>query len=243
MAYKTTFTNIPSTGAPEISRGSIASLFAELEERLQAISGNVNGHLEASLLGEIKTKLHQVKTRYDDALMKNDEYLTIYHSGIPKIDPSKGALSWTAGGKKYELIFPRANESKPVQIQKLFESAIFVPGTSSLIPAVKLQQQNAELDLSAKVEDYYYSASRFWDLVEQGYSKKGKSKFIGVKMVRNRLFEHSMSGAINSFAASDIHGPIVKPERREGESEEHLDSGMIPNTAELLKNCIARLSI
>ncbi len=193
-------------------------------------------------LRELATRITQLRERYRLAVKINDE-ITSAGPKPPYFCQSRGALVREIDGEIIELVkIDRIHPEIPVTISPALRFDAFVPGQTSANGAQPRPTNDAEIDLGAKTEDYYYAASRFWDLVEKGLCLKSKSRFIGVKMVRNRLLEHSEKGAPNSFGATNFLGPIVKPIRHKKSGEENFDAGMIPNTHEMLSKAIEAIS-
>ena len=170
----------------------------------------------------------------------NDACLENLFPEAPRYDPDREAYVQEVDGKTVELFrLNRADPNKPITVRHLFTGAVFVPGQPDG-PWIR-RSEGTEKRLSADVEAFYYAASRFWDHLEQKVLDKSKSKFIGVKMVRNKLLEHATKGATNSFGATDIHGPVVKPMRNNCKNDLPYDAGLILNVYELLDKSLARL--
>ncbi|MFZ1530063.1 MAG: hypothetical protein WAT19_15015, partial [Ferruginibacter sp.] len=72
----------------------------------------------------------------------------------------------------------------------LQEMAVFVPRADVSNPLSKREGDEAQRKLGDELQAFYYAASKLWDLIEQELLGKKGSKFVGVKLVRNKLFEH-----------------------------------------------------
>lgn len=227
-----------AVGAGQPSRADVERLFVALSEVFGAPPPTERLKCNSALADELRTRLEQLRVRYLAALELNDECLAKLIPKAPWFDPTREALVQEIDGKIVELVkLERRDPNIPLQVFSLLNASTFVPGSSSEKELAERRTSEAEIRLGAAVEDFYYASSRFWDLVEKDYLGKGKSRFIGVKMVRNRLLEHAEKGAINSFGATDTQGPLVKPLRNALGTEKRLDRGLIRNTFELLEHC------
>lgn len=243
MANKITFTGVPvDDSAAVVSRDEIARLFSELSDRVTVVSDKPEITRTPELLRELTVRLEQLQNRYLVCLELNDKCLASVFPNMPWYDPEREAFMQEVGGKTVELYkLNRAAPDTPITVLAAFQGSVFVPGANSPTGAPPKASAEAEKELSAEVEAFYYAASKFWDLLEQQILRKRNSKFIGVKMVRNRLLEHAIKGAVNSFGATDVNGPVVKPMRSAGEDVAPHDPGLIPNVSELLTKSAARL--
>jgi hypothetical protein len=86
--------------------------------------------------------------------------------------------------------------------------------------------------LRPKLESFYYNAHRLLTLIEV-LPGTTDFKFIGVKVVRNKLIEHAENGSLYSFGWSD-NGPLVKPEKLSTADPRWQDKGLLPNTIEMI---------
>ena len=121
--------------------------------------------------------------------------------------------------------------------------AVFVPRADVSNPLSKREGDEAQRKLGDELQAFYYAASKLWDLIEQELLGKKGSKFVGVKLVRNKLFEHAVKGEQNSFGVSGNVGPTVKPMRyTKTKDEAPLDAGLLPNVEEFLRHCLERIS-
>lgn len=98
------------------------------------------------------------------------------------------------------------------------------------------REQKLFTDLEDLTECYYYFASRLIDVTNLLPLLHIKVK--GIKVVRNQLIEHpegkSSSILIPSFSAGADIGPVIKGPRYSHQVDTQKDSGLYPNTKELI---------
>ncbi|MBY6156137.1 hypothetical protein [Pseudooceanicola nitratireducens] len=245
MSNKITFKDVPIKDSSQPTREDVEHQFSACAQAIRTLRNTSNLADNIKVIDDLATRLNQIRDRYIEALKLNDECLagSLGRFNMPWFDPEREAFVQEIDGEIVELFkLNRAHPDRPIQATQLFQGTSFVPGATPLEDAENRPSKNPEIKLSAKVEDFYYAASRFWDVVEKDFLGKSRPKFIGIKMVRNRLLEHTEKGLPNSFGATDHHGPIVKPARDADAKETHFDSGLVINTHELLKKSIANLS-
>ena len=188
------------------------------------------------LVSEALVRLRQIRDHYTNCLEANERCLAISLAELPWYDAELHALVLKEDG---ELVvvhqFDKSEVVKQIGADAVFKPAAILPGVEQ--PATKTA---AEEKLAADASGFYYAASYLWDHLEQSILGKKKSRFIGVKMVRNRLLEHATnsSGVVYSFAASDSVGPVVGPVRVANLRREPLDRGLFLNVHELLSTAL-----
>lgn len=195
-----------------------ANTLDELSERIEALSRNYFS-LEDLNSQHIQLDPMRMETEFDSTT----DTMTIRDK---------------SGNVAFSLKLNRADPSVPIQLAGKSDISSFSPRTS---------EGNKELvalrrELGAGLENFYYNASKIWDLIEKGLLGKKGSEFINVKMVRNKLIEHTEHGDIFSFGASEAWGPSVKPMQMTSRKERFHDKGLRVNTKELLQRIQDRLN-
>ncbi len=222
---------------------AIESAFDEVCERLKAIlyqANEVDGVVESILVN-----IDNLKMRFRVCMKLNQMCLDalIDPFGV-HYDPETETFYGLVDGKRKPMLkINRADPAVPITISKTQKLAAFVPSVSTQNPMLTPEGAEALRNLAFELQAFYYAASKVWDQIEQEFIGKKSSKFIGVKLVRNKLFEHAVKGEQNSFGVSGNVGPTVKPMRyAKTKDEAPYDQGLLPNVEEFLRHCSERIS-
>lgn len=207
-------------------------------EKIDSISSTSAGN--ANTLKEIHLRLDTLGNQYFSLMELNVKFLrsTPQRREI-QFDEEAGILTVAAGGNAFSIKFNRAEPSVPVKLAGMTSMSGFVPQPS--LGGSTVKHEAIKRELGVELENFYSNASKLWDLVEKSLCEKNKSKFIGVKMVRNKLIEHAEHGDIYSFGASETAGPTVKPIQKASKKDKWHDQGLIKNTEELLSEIALNL--
>ena len=210
--------------------------FLAVLEKIKNIkkSGSDFSKLHANTLDELSERIEALDGNYFLLEDLNSQYL--------QLDPMRMETNFDAAtdtmtitNKDGEVVFSlklnRADPSVPIQLAGKSDISSFSPSTSE--ENIELVQLRREL--GAGLESFYYNASKIWDLIEKSLLSKKGSEFINVKMVRNKLIEHTEHCDIFSFGASEEWGPSVKPTQLTSRKEKFYDKGLRVNTKELLQ--------
>ncbi len=201
---------------------------------------------DPKMLGELTHRLEVARLQYIELIQLNERCL----NGDPlrmEIDFNQetGVLSCRSGssGKNiFNMKLRRADPNVPVQLRGMSDMIMFSFGKEDGEGNSGLEGDRKKL--AEKLESFYYNAGKLWDLVEKSICGKKKAEFIGVKMVRNRLIEHTEDGDIYSFGVSEAWGPTVKPSQSTKRKERGWhDKGLKVNTQELISKIRQRLTV
>jgi len=215
--------------------------FLSLIERLRSIKDSDSDFLKthANSLDELISRLEVLSRDFESLEGLNKKYLEIDPLRMEvSLDSDTGILTLKQGGiVVHSLKLNRANPDVPVQLAGKSDVSSFTPSTKE----ENDEFRSIKTNLAAELESFYYNASKTWDLIEKTLLGKKNSEFIGVKMVRNKLIEHTEHGDIFSFGASEEWGPSVKPTQLTNRKEKFHDKGLRVNTKELLEKITERL--
>lgn len=189
---------------------------------------------------ELISRLVTLQSQYTKLIELNEIYLNNDPMKIEiNFDEGTGTMSVTHQGKVVSTLkLNRADVNVPVKLMSKSGMSSFVPeeGAEDKTSTINLTQK----EIAKELENFYFNASKLWDLIEKTIFKKSKSEFIGVKMVRNKLIEHSEEGDVYSFGVSEEWGPSVKPSQLTTRKEKWHDKGLKVNTAELISRIETR---
>lgn len=187
---------------------------------------------------ELISRMEKIKTQYTNLMKLNTKYIEKDPMKMDiQFDEETGVMTVAHMGELMSSIkLNRANPEVPVKLASKSDMSSFVPSNENQeIDAIRNQ-------IAEELESFYFNASKLWDLIEKTILSKSKSDFIGVKMVRNKLIEHTEDGDIYSFGASDEWGPTVKPSQLTSRKEKWHDKGLRVNTEELLNKIESRFT-
>jgi hypothetical protein len=195
---------------------------------------NCKDSIHPNSFRELIMRLTSVKSQYIKLMELNAIYLRDDSMKMEMIfNEESGEMFFAHQGKVISsLKLNRADPNVPVKLMSKSDMSSFIPEEESndiLGDINKIQKEIAK-----ELENFYFNASKLWDLVEKTIFKKSKSEFIGVKMVRNKLIEHTEDGDIYSFGVSEEWGPSVKPSQLKNRKEKWHDKGLKVNTEELI---------
>jgi hypothetical protein len=198
--------------------------------------------LHTNTFKEVTTRLNSVESQYSKLMELNKEYLAIDPMKTEvDFDEQTGVMTFIQQGKAISSIkLNRANPNVPVKLMSKSDVSSFIPDDDQKETSAEMTILKKEI--ARELENFYFNASKLWDLIEQTICKKPKSDFIAVKMVRNKLIEHTEEGDIYSFGASEEWGPSVKPSQLTSRKEKWHDKGLRVNTEELIDKIEARLN-
>lgn len=215
--------------------------FSRIINRINLIkeSNSVFAQEHSHSLNELVSRLEGVRDTYVSLENLNEKFFQLDPFRLEMdFDPITGVMTMRQNGTVLHSIkLNRADPAVPVQLAGKSDMSSFSPVA---------QEENAEFkkvkaDIASELEKIYYNASKAWDLVEQTLLQKKKSEFINVKMVRNKLIEHTEHGDIFSFGASQEWGPSVKPSQKINRKEKFHDKGIRVNMKEFLDRLKSRL--
>jgi len=205
---------------------------------LLAESGEASGVIESILVG-----IGSLRSRFRLCMELNDACLGAFPDSI-QYDAQTETMYQVVDGERRTLFkFNRADPNVPITVVGSQKMAAFVPRADVSSPLSTREEDEAQRKLGDELQAFYYAASKLWDRIEQELLGKKGSKFIGVKLVTNKLFEHAVKGEQNSFGVSGNVGPTVKPMRyTRTKDEAPYDAGLLPNVEEFLKHCLERIT-
>ncbi|SLN34952.1 hypothetical protein ROA7450_01620 [Roseovarius albus] len=220
----------------------------ELDELYQKVRARIFDLMEENpknkTLEEIQVSLEVLYTRCKELVELNNAYLSLpeMNQNYTYFDPKTEIYTEYVGGKvANSRKLNRASKDVPIELVSSVNLHFFVP--QPLTFENNTERYNIERQIAEMLDNFYYKASRTWDIIEKTLCGKKKSKFIGVKRVRNKLLEHATLGELNSYGATDSkNGPTVKPLRKTPWDGSDLDNGVIKNMKELLENTLSRLT-
>ena len=190
-------------------------------------------------LDELLFRLEILKASYTTLEALNKKYLELDPLRMEMdFDPVTGIVSIKHKGvimSTLQLI--RADPEIPVQFDSKSDISSFSPSIIEENEEFKF----VKTSIPSELESFYYNANKAWDLVEETLLKKKDSRFIGVKMVRNKLIEHTEKGDIFSFGASEAWGPSVKPTQLTSREEKFHDKGLRINSEEFIEKVLEDL--
>lgn len=217
--------------------------FQRLIEKVKSIQGSDALFVKnnAHALDELATRLETLKSNYLSLCALNDRYIVIDPLRVDmSFDPETGVMTFKKGEEILSSFkINRADPLVPVRLMSQSDITAFLPAKSESGDSEEVK--NLRNQISSELEGFYYNASKAWDLVGKSLLKKKDSKFIGIKMVRNKLIEHTEHGDIFSFGASKEAGPTVKPIKLSTRREKSNDKGLNPNTKEFVEEVEKRL--
>lgn len=218
----------------------IEAAFDDICGRLGSVldeSGGASGVIESILVG-----IGGLRSRFRMCMELNDACLAAFHDPFDYDPETETFYGLVDGERKPLLKVNRADPNVPITVVGSQKMAAFVPRAVVPNPLSTGEGDEAQRKLGDELQAFYYAASKLWDRIEQELLGKKGSKFIGVKLVRNRLFEHAVRGEQNSFGVSGNVGPTVKPMRyTKSKDEAPYDAGLLPNVEEFLRYCLERI--
>lgn len=216
-------------------------IFLNTIEKVKSIkeSNTEFARMYTNSLDELISRLEVLSKDYESLEVLNKRYLELDPLRMDiSLDSETGILTFKQGGiVVHSLKINRADPNVPVQLAGKSDVSSFTPASKEENEEFKSIKAN----LASELESFYYNASKTWDLIEKTLLVKKNSEFIGVKMVRNKLIEHTEHGDIFSFGASEEWGPSVKPTQLTNRKEKFHDKGLRTNTKELLEKITERL--
>lgn len=216
-------------------------IFLNTIEKVKGIkeSNTEFARLYTNSLDELISRLEVLSRDYDSLEVLNKRYLELDPLRMDiSFDSETGILTLKQGGiVVHSLKINRADPNAPVQLAGKSDVSSFTPTSKE----ENEEFRSIKANLAPELESFYYNASKTWDLIEKTLLVKKNSEFIGVKMVRNKLIEHTEHGDIFSFGASEEWGPSVKPTQLTNRKEKFHDKGLRTNTKELLEKITERL--
>lgn len=224
-------------------RGRTNSSFDEVISCLADIVKNPSSRKE--LIETILVNIANLKAQFNKCMDLNDDCLVGLDSltGF-EFDKETETFYAVIDGKRTPMLkVNRADPNVPLTVSEPQRFGVFVPSATSPKGHFLAGTAEAQIALAGELQSFYYCANRSWDLIEKDLLGKSSASFIGVKLVRNKLFEHSVKGEINSFGINGNIGPTAKPMRHTATMDEApYDAGLVPNTDEFLTSCRARIA-
>lgn len=212
-----------------------------MDEKIDQVISLINqsqNNINQNSFTELISRMEKIRAQYTNLMKLNAECIEMDPMKMDiQFDEESGVMSIMHMGKPmHSLKLNRANPEVPVKLASKSDISSFVPSNDNQeINAIRNQ-------IAEELESFYFNASKLWDLIEKTILCKSKSAFIGVKMVRNKLIEHTEDGDIYSFGVSDEWGPTVKPSQLTNRKEKWHDKGLRVNTDELLNKIESRFT-
>ncbi len=193
-----------------------------------------------ALSNDLSTRLSALSGAFEDLMDLNQQYVKT-NPNVPKVhfDPDTSVLSVEEDGVRRKVAkLNRADPDVPIE----YIGGNTVTGFKPKPPTDPVvEHEEIGRKLAYNLEAYYREASKIWDIVEEDLLGKKNSRFIGAKMVRNKLIEHGEEGQIRAFGTDDLSGPKIRPQYKKKPKQKWEDSGLVPNTTELLERILVRL--
>ena len=212
-----------------------------MDEKIDQVISLINQRKDSinpNSFTELISRMEKIKTQYTSLMKLNAECIEKDPMKMDiQFNEKTGVMTVAHMGEIMSSIkLNRANSEVPVKLASKSDMSSFVPSNDNQeINAIRNQ-------IAEELENFYFNASKLWDLIEKTILSKLKSDFIGVKMVRNKLIEHTEDGDIYSFGVSDEWGPTVKPSQLTKRKEKWHDKGLRVNTEELLNKIESRFT-
>jgi hypothetical protein len=213
----------------------IESIIEQLQKRKETLNQNT--------YNEALSRIDKIGVQYSKLMLLNTKYLSVDPVRMEfSFDEESGVMQFIPQGNIiFSIKLNRANPDVPIKLMGRSDASSFV-SNEDLVSEGETDFNKLRNEISGELESFYFNASKLWDLVEKVICKKTKSEFIGVKMVRNKLIEHTEDGDIYSFGVSEEWGPSVKPSQLLSRKEKFHDKGLRVNAEELLEKIKLRLS-
>ena len=196
------------------------------------------------LLAELIVRVSDLRRIFPECLQLNDEWTDGLEFEAPSVDPATGQLVMLIDGHRIVVADPEPGTTF-TDVESTGKAGFFTPGLS--VPSQRAAPTETRLELL--LEAYYEAAYRIWHRVEKDLLGRNKPADIGVTAVRNQLVVHTDGGPAFTVGLNSEQGPSLRPVRRIGIDEAHVnpkkfprDSGLVPNTLELLRECLAGLA-
>lgn len=171
---------------------------------------------------EVRKRLEQLDYLYKLIMEKNEKYFELRRIVFPRDSTDILELKNQAA-KGFHPTINTLETEEDIQINKLiFETEIFA-------------------------ESFYYLAHRTKVILKKGifpFPMLKNFECKGVENVRNNLIEHPEKQGkvfIQNFALDAEQGPILKPDRPEGQEDIFLDAGLKTNALEFKNNLERKL--
>lgn len=199
-----------------------------------------NGLCASHIIDQLRHQILTLQDGFRTCMKMNDDVIATNSllKAMPQFDPETGTFYNVKDGERVVVFKVTAADGGLPTIRGSTTTVTFMPG--KIDSSSSSSEKELQMNLAKVVEDFYYRASRTWDILEKELVGKKNSKFIGVKDVRSNLFEHPNAGELHSFSAT-TDGPKVKSMWHTNNKPKTEDKGLGPNYLEFLELVEARL--